>query len=311
MPTLTRSGADAWPSLPFSALKDTLQTLHLWLQIVGKIRLSQTPWINHAWHATLYPTATGLTTSLVPHANGSFAIDFDFLDQVLVIRAASGGVSRIRLEPQPVATFHARVLGEMMALGLPVRIHGRPNEIPNAVAFEDDRAPRVYDPEYATRFWQALVQASRVLTRFRARFIGKCSPVHLFWGAADLAVTRFSGRPAPEHPGGIPSLPDRITREAYSHEVSSCGFWAGSDALPYAAFYAYAYPEPAGFASAAVLTAGASYNEDFREFILPYDVVRQSDAPDETLLAFLQSTYEAAANLSKWDRAALEREGPP
>jgi Family of unknown function (DUF5996) len=296
----------SWPSLPYEAWKDTCQTLHLWLQIVGKIRIAQSPWLNHSWHATLYLTATGLTTSVVPYGNESFQIDFDFLEHALAIRSASGGSARIPLEPQAVATFHDRVMGEMRALGLPVRIHPRPNEIANPIPFAEDRAPRAYDPEYATRFWRALLQAGRVLGVFRARFVGKCSPVHLFWGAPDLAVTRFSGRRAPEHPGGIPNLPDSVTREAYSHEVSSCGFWAGSDAMPYAAFYAYAYPEPTGFAAAAVSPEGASYSPDLREFILPYEVVRQSDSPDETLLEFLQATYEAAANLGGWDRRALE-----
>jgi hypothetical protein len=299
-------GASAWPSLPFESWKDTAETLHLWLQIVGKIRLAQSPWLNHSWHATHYVSATGLTTLTIPHGNQTFQIDFDFLTHALVIRSASGRSARIPLEPQPVAAFYARVMGEMDALGLPVRIHGRPSEVERPVPFKDDQAPRSYDPEYAARFWQALLQVNRVFGRFRARFIGKCSPVHLFWGAPDLAVTRFSGRRAPEHPGGIPNLPDRVTREAYSHEVSSCGFWAGNSAMPYAAFYAYAYPEPAGFAAAAVSPAGASYNTGFREFILPYEDVRTSASPDDTLLEFLQSTYEAAANLAKWDREALE-----
>jgi len=297
----------AWPHLPFDAWKDTCETLHLWMQIVGKIRLAQSPWLNHSWHATLYPTAMGLTTSVVPHGNESFQIDFDFREHVLEVRSASGRNARIRLEPQSVAGFYARVMGEMAALGLPVRIHTRPNEVANAIAFDDDHGLRAYDPEYVTRFWQALLQAHRVLTRFRTRFIGKCSPVHLFWGAPDLAVTRFSGRRAPEHPGGVPNLPDRVTREAYSHEVSSCGFWAGNGAMPYAAFYAYAYPEPPGFADAVVLPGRAFYSADLREFILPYDAVRASESPDDTLLEFLQTTYEAAANLAGWDRTALER----
>ncbi|HEX5107480.1 MAG TPA: DUF5996 family protein [Vicinamibacterales bacterium] len=302
-----RVDAQSWPSLPFDAWKDSSQTLHLWLQIVGKIRLAQSPWTNHSWHTTLYLTASGLTTSVMAHGARSFQIDFDFLEHALVIRTDSGRGARIALEPQPVATFYARVMRELTGLGLPVRIYARPNEIPDTVRFEDDTSPRAYDAEYVTRYWRALLQAGRVFTRFRARFIGKCSPVHLFWGAPDLAVTRFSGRRAPVHPGGVPNLPDRVTREAYSHEVSSCGFWAGNAAMPYAAFYAYAYPEPAGFSNAAVLPTGASYNTDFREFILPYDVVRESASPDDTLLEFLQSTYEAAADLAHWDRSELER----
>jgi hypothetical protein len=302
-----RVDTQSWPSLPFEAWKDTCETLHLWLQIVGKIRLTQTPWTNHSWHSTLYLTASGLTTSVMAHGTRSFQIDLDFLEHALVIRTDSGRGARVKLEPQPVSTFYARVMQELTALGLPVRIRARPNEIPNAVPFADDTAPRAYDAEYVTRYWRALLQVGRVFTRFRARFIGKCSPVHLFWGAPDLAVTRFSGRPAPAHPGGIPNLPDRVTREAYSHEVSSCGFWAGNAAMPYASFYAYAYPEPAGFSSATVLPQGASYNTDFREFILPYDMVREAVSPDDALLEFLQTTYEAAANLADWDRAALER----
>ena len=300
-----------WPSLPFDAWKDTSETLHLWLQIVGKIRLAQSPWTNHSWHSTLYLTATGLTTSLVPHGPQMFQIDFDFIEHELVIRTSSSRVARVRLEPQSVSTFYAKVMQEMSALGIPVRIHARPNEMADPLPFETDHARRAYDGEFVTRYWRALLQAGRVFSRFRARFIGKCSPVHLFWGAPDLAVTRFSGRRAPQHPGGIPNLPDRITREAYSHEVSSCGFWAGNTAMPYAAFYAYAYPEPDGFAASRVLPQGAFYSTDFREFILPYDVVRESASPDDTLLQFLQTTYESAADLAHWDRAELERETLP
>jgi hypothetical protein len=283
----------------------------MWTQIVGKIRLVQSPWINHSWHATLYVTARGLTTSPVAHGTRIFQIDFDFIDHQLRIQTADGSTGGFALEPQSVATFYARLMEEMRRLGLDVEIWGTPNEVADAIPFDRDDVHRAYDREYVTRFWRILVQADRIFKMFRARFIGKCSPVHFFWGAADLAVTRFSGRRAPEHPGGIPNLPDRVTREAYSHEVSSCGFWAGGGPIPYPAFYSYAYPEPPGFSDATIKPAEAFYSPDLREFILPYDVVRQAASPDDTLLEFLQTTYEAAAGLAKWDRAALERGDDP
>jgi hypothetical protein len=301
--------AETWPSLPLKAWSDTCATLHLWAQIAGKVRLVQTPWVNHAWHATLYVTSRGLTTSPIPYGARTFEIDFDFIEHRLGIRASDGGCGGFALEPLPVAAFYTRLLAELDRLGLQVTIHGKPNEIPDPIPFEQDDVHRAYDPEYANRFWRILVQADRVFKIFRARFGGKCSPVHFFWGAPDLAVTRFSGRRAPPHPGGVPNLPDWVTRDAYSHEVSSAGFWTGGGSLPYPVFYSYAYPEPAGFADASVTPSGAFYSADFREFILPYDVVRTSEAPDATILEFLQSTYEAAARLSGWDRAALER-GP-
>jgi len=238
-------------------------------------------------------------------------MDFDFLLHQLVIQTSDGRIGTLPLEPQSVATFYRRLMEEMEKLELPVVIHKKPNEVPEPINFDQDESHRSYDREYAHRFWRILVQADRVLKEFRARFIGKVSPVHVFWGALDLAVTRFSGRRAPQHPGGIPNLPDWVTREAYSHEVSSCGFWPGGGAVPYAAFYSYAYPEPTGFSEASVKPDAAFYSADFREFILPYDIVRQSEAPDHTLLDFLQSTYEAAANLAKWDRSALERDHDP
>jgi hypothetical protein len=296
-----------WPELPYDAWRDTYETLHMWLQIVGKIRLAQTPWLNHSWHVTLYPTSSGLTTSPIPYEERAFQIDFDFVRHQLCVHATDGRDAAFRLEPQSVATFYRRVMEALAAIDVHVRIHTRPNEVPDAIPFEQDETHRAYDREYAGRFWRVLVQSTRVFNIFRTRFIGKCSPIHLFWGAADLAVTRFSGRTAPPHPGGIPNLPDAVTREAYSHEVASAGFWPGGGPIPYAAFYAYAYPQPAGFADAKVLPAEAFYSKDFGEFILPYDVVRQSSAPDETLLQFLQSTYDAAADLARWDRAALER----
>jgi hypothetical protein len=285
----------------------------MWFQIVGKIRMVLSPWVNHSWHTTLYVTSRGLTTSPIPYGTRTFQMDFDFPDDQLAIRASDGRTGAVRLEPQSVAAFYRRLMGEMERLDLHVDIHKKPNEVPDPIRFDRDETHRSYDREYANRFWRILVQADRVFKEFRGRFIGKCSPVHLFWGAMDLAVTRFSGRKAPPHPGGIPNLPDWVTREAYSHEVSSCGFWPGGGAVPYPAFYSYAYPEPAGFALASVKPAAAFYSPDFREFILPYDAVRQSESPDRTLLDFLQSTYEAAANLAGWDRVALESEGdsPP
>jgi hypothetical protein len=308
---LIGSDPEAWPSLPFEAWGGTCATLHRWLQIVGKIRLAQSPWVNHGWHVTLYVSATGLTTSPIPYGNRTFQIDFDFVKHRLAVHSSDGGTGGFALEPQSVAAFYQRLMQEMARLKLQVRIYMKPNEVADAVRFDKDEARCAYDAEYANRFWRVLVQADRVLKDFRARFIGKCSPVHFFWGAPDLAVTRFSGRRAPEHPGGIPNLPDWVTREAYSHEVSSCGFWPGGGVIPYAAFYSYAYPEPAGFPVAAVKPGAAFYSPDFREFILSYDVVRQSQSPDSMLLDFLQTTYEAAANLAKWDRTSLERKHDP
>ncbi len=252
-------------------------------------------------------TSRGLTTSSIPYNARSFQIDFDFLDHELVVATSDGRVSSFPLEPQSVATFYRRLMDEMGKLDLDVRIDKKPNEIADPIRFDQDEVHRAYDRDYANRFWRVLLQSDRILKEFRARFIGKCSPVHLFWGGLDLAVTRFSGRPAPEHPGGIPNLPDWVTREAYSHEVSSCGFWPGGGPISYPAFYSYAYPEPPGFSQAKVQPAGAFYSADLHEFLLPYDVVRQSESPDQTLLDFLQTTYEAAANLGGWDRKSLER----
>ena len=305
--TAAAAATDQWPSLPLDAWRDTLATLHLWTQIVGKVRLARCPWINHSWTATLYVTSKGLTTGPIPYGARTFQIDLDFIHHLLVIQASDGRTGHFKLEPQSVARFYARLMGEMHRIDLDVDIYKKPNEIADPVPFDSDESHAAYDREYANRFWRILVQADRVFTAFRSRFIGKSSPVHFFWGSADLAVTRFSGRRAPQHPGGVPGLPDRITREAYSHEVASCGFWAGGGAVPYAAFYAYAYPEPAGYANATVQPESAFYSGDLREFILPYDAVRQSADPDATLTAFLQSTYEAAANLANWDRASLER----
>ncbi len=298
---------ETWPSLALESWKDTCATLHMWLQIVGKVRLVRTPWLNHSWHVALYVTARGLTTSPIPHDARTFQIDFDFIDHRLTVAASDGRRGVVPLEAQSVATFYARLMEEMRMLDLHVRINPKPNEVAEAIRFDEDETHRSYDREYAQRFWRILVEADRVMKRFRARFIGKASPVHLFWGGPDLAVTRFSGRDAPVHPGGVPNLPDWVAREAYSHEVSSCGFWPGGGPVAYPAFYSYAYPEPPGFSTAAVAPAAAFYSPDLKEFILPYDTVRQSDSPDDTLLEFLQKTYEAAADLARWDRAALER----
>lgn len=283
----------------------------MWTQIVGKVRLTQCPWVNHSWHVTLYVTARGLTTSPIPYGTRTFQVDFDFIDHRLTVQSSDGGVGGLPLQPQSVAVFYRRLMEEMGKLGLHVNIYGQPNEVVDPIRFDQDETHRAYDREYANRFWRVLVQADRVFKEFRARFIGKCSPVHFFWGAADLAVTRFSGREAPQHPGGIPNLPDWVTREAYSHEVSSCGFWPGGGPIPYPAFYSYAYPEPVGFSEAPVKPDAAFYSTDLREFILAYDIVRQSESPDDTLLDFLQTTYAAAANLAKWDRASLERRHDP
>jgi len=302
--------AETWPSLPWAAWKDTCATLHRWTQIVGKIRLAQTPWINHSWHVTLYLTARGLTTSPIPYGTRTFQIDFDFVDHRLVVATSDGAVETLALVPQAVADFHAELFAILRRLALDVRIDGTPNEVVDAIPFARDRTHAAYDAAWAHRFWRALVQADRILKAFRAGFVGKCSPVHFFWGSFDLAVTRFSGRTAPPHPGGVPHLPDRVARDAYSHEVASCGFWPGNEAVPYAAFYAYAYPEPPGYADARVRPAGARYDGTLREFVLPWDDVRSAADPDAVLLDFCRSTYEAAADLARWDRAALERRAP-
>ena len=301
-----------WPALPFSEWRDTAATLHMWTQIVGKIRLALTPWLNHSWHVTLYVTARGVTTSPIAHPNGiTFEIAFDFIDHRLIIRGSDGWERTIALRPMAVADFYREVMSALEEMQLPVKISAAPNEVQDAIPFAVDRQHNSYDAEYANRFWRALLETDRVFKQFRARFIGKCSPVHFFWGSFDLAVTRFSGRTAPPHPGGVPHLPNEVAREAYSHEVSSCGFWPGSDAMPQPVFYSYAYPAPEKFSEAKVRPASASWNETFREFVLPYEDVRNATAPDDLLLEFLQSTYEAAATLAQWDRAALEWHGTP
>ena len=304
--TATVRRAAEWPKLSLAAWDDTRATLHLWTQVIGKIRLAQAPLINHWWQVPLYVSARGLTTSPIPWDGDYFQIDFDFLDHQLRIETSRGGRERIALRPCSVAEFYGEVMGRLSALGLKVRIWSMPVELDNPVPFQDDAAHASYDAEQAQRFWRALVQVDRVLTLFRARFIGKVSPVHFFWGSFDMAVTRFSGRTAPPHPGA-PNIADFVTREAYSHECSSCGFWPGGPGMPEAAFYAYAYPAPDGFERASVRPAAAYFHEELSEFILPYEAVRQAVDPDRALLDFLQSTYEAAADLGRWNRAALER----
>lgn len=295
---------EQWPALPQSEWTDTCSTLQLWMQIVGKIRLALTPPLNHSWNVTLYPTVRGVTTSPMLCVPRMVQIDFDFLDHVLLLETNHRERSTISLQGMTVAEFYARVMREMDGLGCTVQIWSRPVEVASPIPFEHDTLHCSYDPDYVQRFWRVLLQAARVITVFRARFRGKVSPVHLFWGALDLACTRFSGRTAPEHKS-MPGLPDRVTRDAYSHEVSSCGFWPGAPGAE-AMFYSYAYPEPPGYAEYQIEPDAASYSRDFGEFVLPYEAVRQSPDPDGTLLAFLQSTYEAAANLGHWDRAALE-----
>jgi hypothetical protein len=299
----------AWPALPLEPWADTSATLHMWTQIVGKIRLRYSAPINHGWHSTLYVTARGLTTGPIPSGSRTFQLDFDFIDHALVATVSDGKTGRLRLAPQTVAAFYKGLFDMLRMLGISVRIHGSPNEVVDPIPFARDEVHRAYDPDAVSRFWRVLVQSDRVFKRFRSRFLGKCSPVHLFWGGMDLAVTRFSGRRAPEHPGGIPNLPDRVTREAYSHEVSSGGFWAGTPGGPvaYPAYYTYAYAEPEGFGQVKVRPDEAFYSPDLREFILPYEAVRTAPDPDARLLDFMQSTYEAAANLARWDRAALEQ----
>ena len=295
----------AWPALRYAEWSDTCATLHLWTQVVGKIRLAQTPWVNHSWHVPLYVDARGLTTTLIPHGDKAFEIRFDLREHVLDITVSDGQSRRLPLRPQSVAAFHAATLAALDALGVPVAIDERPCEIAGAIPFSSDKAHAAYDADAAHRFWQVLLQADTVLKRFRARFAGKCSPVHFFWGSFDLAVTRFSGRRAPEFTGKVPGLSTEVMREAYSHEVSSAGFWPGGAAVD-TSFYSYAYPTPAGFAKTAVRPADAHFNESLGEFLLPYEAVRSAEAPESALLDFLQSTYEAAANTAQWDREALE-----
>lgn len=304
------SAADAqmsdWPAIPFAEWQTTAAALHLYLQIAGKYRLAHSPWINHSWHATFYVRPRGLTTSIIPDGAGGIEVEFDLRNHRVVAHSGAGDSSSFVLEPMSVADFHALFVDAIERIGGRPDFHHKPNELPEAVPFVDDRRERPYDADAVARFHRALVTVDRIFRKFRTGYCGKSSPVHLFWGSFDLAVTRFSGRRAPEHPGGIPNLPDEVTREAYSHEVASAGFWAGGGPVDEAAFYAYAYPQPDGFANAAVEPSSATYNKEFGEFVLPYDAVRRSEDPEQTLLGFLQSTYDAAATLGQWDRDKLE-----
>jgi hypothetical protein len=295
-----------WPDIPYEPWRETCSALHLYLQIIGKYRLARTPWVNHSWHATFYVNARGFTTSLVPDGPGGTEIVFDFLDHVVTGAATDGRRADFPLGPMSVAEFHGRFLDLIRSIGGSPDFDGRPNEVPDPVPFVEDQAERPYNAEAVTRFYHATVAVDRVLKRFRTGYLGKVSPVHLFWGSFDLAVTRFSGRSAPLHPGGIPALPDAVTREAYSHEVSSAGFWPGGGPIDFPAFYSYAYPAPAGFAEARSKPDAAYFDMGLSEFLLPYDAVRGSSDPEATLMTFLESTYGIAANLGGWDRAALE-----
>ena len=304
--TLAPPRTNVWPALPYAEWKDTLDTLHMWMQIAGKVRMELTPAVNHWWHVPLYVSARGLTTGPIPHGTRSFELEFDFLDHRLFVRACEGDVRAVEMRPRTVADFYAELMAALEGLGLGVRINTMPQEVADPVRFEQDTTHASYDADAASRFWRVLAQADRVLREFRGRWLGKCSPVHFFWGSMDLAVTRFSGKPAPPHPGA-PGLPDSITREAYSHEAASAGFWPGNAAFPQPAFYAYFYPEPGGYKTATAGPEAAYYGTDFGEWLLPYEAVRTAPDPDAALMEFLQSTYAAGADLAGWDRAALER----
>ena len=301
--------ADIWPDISYASWAETARALHLYTQIVGKVRLELTPWTNHSWHVPLYVNARGLTTSIMSQDTRAFEIRFDLVDHAVVIETVAGQSRRIDLGPNTVASFYGWVMGALDELGLGVKIYTTPSEIADATPFEDDTQERPYDAAAVGRFWRALVQMDRVFKRFRSDFHGKCSPVHFFWGSFDMAVTRFSGRTAPPHPGGVPNFPDWAAREAYSHEVSSAGFWPGGDDAD-AVFYSYAYPKPDGFESASVRPSAASWSDELGEFVLPYAAVREAADPDADLTAFIESTYDAAADLAKWDRASLECDLP-
>ncbi|QCR22530.1 DUF5996 family protein [Pontibacter sp. SGAir0037] len=296
----------SWPVLSYAEAKPTYETIHLWTQVVGKIKLSKMPWLNHSWHVTLQVTPTGLSTSGITDGNNHFQIDFDFVDHKLKIRNHLGQHRQFQLQGISVADFYKKVLQGLEELQIKAEINKTPCELIDSIPFDQDYTHNTYHAEHAAALHRALLEMQNVFQKFRAGFKGKCSPVHFFWGAADLAVTRFSGRRAPKHPGGVPNLPDWVAQEAYSHEVSSCGFWPGSEPVNYPAFYSYAYPEPAGFKEAPVEPEAAFYHPELGEFILPYDAVRQAEDPEKALLQFLHSTYSAAADLAEWDREALE-----
>src|SRR3984893_5812357 len=295
-----------WPELPTAEWRDTCATLQLFTQIAGKIRLARSPWLNHSWQVTLYVTARGLSTSPIPDGKRSFQIDFDFIAHDLRISTSDGAERQLALSGHSVASFYKAVMTALGQLGIVVEIDEMPNELPEPIKFSQDTQHASYDPDAVERFFRILVNADRVFKQFRTGFLGKASPVHFFWGSFELAVTRFSGRRAPRHPGGVPHLPDAVVCEAYSHEVSSAGFWPGGGAIDYPAFYSYAYPEPPGYRARTARPDAAFFSEALGEFILPYDAVRTAAEPDQALLEFLQSTYEAAADTAKWDRDALE-----
>ena len=299
----TEQNTDVWPRLRVDDWTDTRNTLHMWLQIVGKLRLDHAPFLNHWWQVTLYVSPRGLTTSLMPYQSEGFDIQFDFIDHMLAINTTSGSSRHVDLQPMPVAEFHHKIFGALDELGIQAKISAGPNEVDPAVPFAEDHEHASYDAEAVHLFWRQLLQANRVMSQFRSRYVGKSSPVHFFWGAMDLACTRFSGRPAPKHPGGAPNLGDWVMVEGYSRELSSCGFWPGGQE---GGFYAYAYPEPDGFSDRQVTPDAAYYDSDEGEFILPYEAIRTAADPDRTVLDFLQTSYEAAADLANWDRDALE-----
>lgn len=296
-----------WPLLEYHSIKDTLATLHQWLQIVGKVRLRTMPWQNHSWHVPLYISSTGFTTNAIPYEGRIIQIDFDFKQHQLLVHCSNAGQATMDLYPRTVADFYAEFFDKMASLGIKVTIYARPNEIEPAIPFEENKVNSSYDKEAATALWKAMLKANAVFMQFRGDFIGKASPVHLFWGAFDLAVTRFSGRDAPLHHGGMPNMPLDVMQEAYSKEVSSAGFWPGSEDFPHPVFYAYAYPSAAEFGKQQVHPQTAFWSDEMGEFFLKYEDVQKSDTPEETLLSFLQSTYEAAARTSNWDRGALEK----
>jgi hypothetical protein len=302
--------SNAWPTLPSESWFDTLETFHLWTQIVGKIRMAKSPWLNHSWSVPLYVTSRGLGTSLIPYENEGFELDFDFVDQELELHTTTGETRSTPLKERSVADFYAAVMDAMRSVDMPVEIRPVPTEIPETTPFPEDSKHTSYDPEHAKALWRALLQASRVMQRFRAGYRGKASPVHFFWGSFDLAVTRFSGRTAPDHSGGLPNFPLDVAQEAYSHEVSSVGFWPGNREAPNPIFYAYAYPTPDGFKDAKVAPEQAMWLDELGEFILPYSAVATAEDPDAALLAFFESTHAAAADLAKWDRKALECNNP-
>lgn len=297
---------DPWPALPYEEWYETLATVHLWLQIVGKIRVALVPWVNHQWHTTFHVTSRGFTSRPIPYDGGTFQIDFDLLDHELRISRSDGRTGRVALEPRSVADFYHALMSELDGMGVEVEIHGSPNEVPDAIPFRENERDGAYDRAYVERFFRVVSSSARVLEDFRGGYVGKSSPVHLFWGAMDLAVTRFSGRRAPEHPGGVPNLPDWITREAYSHEVSSAGFWPGGETHPHPVFYAYAYPSPEGYPDATVVPKTARWDSELSEFVLPYEHVRRARSPERDLMDFLESAYDAAARLAKWDRSSVE-----